>query len=110
MAQNEWCYINGRWYVFDGAGYMIKGWFHAAEGWYYLGEDGGMLASQWVQDGDKSYYLTASGLMATDAYVRADKAYGPGPEYIYYFIGSDGAWVPAEDTEKPNLEAYDVVV
>lgn len=108
MARDEWLYINGRWYVFDGAGYMIKGWFRQGNEWYYLGEDGGMLSSQWVWDKGKSYYLTASGLMAAEAYVKADKPYGPGNAYIYYFVGADGAWIPEMDTENPDLESYEV--
>lgn len=108
FAQNEWEYINGRWYVFDGKGYMIKGWFQQADGWYYLGEDGGMLSGQWLAYKGKDYYLTDSGVMATDAYIRSEKAYAP-MQYIYYFVGADGAWVPEKDTEKPDLEAYDLV-
>ena len=108
FATNEWQYINGRWYVFDGSGYMIKGWFHQADGWYYLGEDGGMLSGQWLNDDGKDYFLTASGLMATDAYIRSEKAYAP-MQYIYYFVGTDGVWIPEKDTNCPDLEAYDLV-
>ena len=38
-------------------------------------------------------------------YVRSDKPYGPG-SYIYYWVGSDGAWDPQWDTENPDLRKY----
>ena len=65
---------------------MIKGWFKTAEGWYYLGEDGGMLSSQWLEDKGQWYYLTKTGLMATNAKVK--KAKGEGFDYV----GEDGAY------------------
>lgn len=108
LIQKAWEYINGRWYVFDGEGKMIKGWFKSVEGWYYLGEDGGMLAGQWVTDKGKSYYLTASGVMASDAYIKSAKPNKDG-RYEYYWVGSDGAWDPAWDTTNPCLDVCDVV-
>lgn len=108
LAANEWVHDGGRWYVFDAAGAMITGWFRSAEGWYYLAEDGGMCTSQWICEPDgKSYYLTASGIMATKAYVRSDKPYGPGG-YIYYWVDERGVWDPKWDTEKPHLEVYEL--
>ena len=103
----DWAYIEGRWYVFDASGRMIRGWFQSGHDWYYLGEDGGMLAGQWICDDGKSYYLTKSGLMAKDAYIRSDKPYGPG-SYIYYWVNSRGEWEPQWDTDKPDLKKYEL--
>ena len=67
---------------------MIKGWLDTTNGWNYLGEDGGMLSSQWLQDKGKWYYLTKTGLMATNAKVK--KAKGDGFDYV----GEDGVYNP----------------
>lgn len=45
-----------------------------------------MLANQWLDDKDKWYWLTSTGLMATNAYVKDDKGRG------YCYVGSDGVW------------------
>ncbi len=104
--RDEWLFYGDRWYVFNGNGVMITGWFKSSEGWYYLAGDGAMCASQWVCDDDgKSYYVTATGLMATSCYVRSEKPFGPG-QYIYYWVGEDGAWDPQWDTEHPDLKKY----
>lgn len=106
-ARNEWILDGGRWYVFDGSGLMIRGWFKAAEGWYFLADDGAMCSGQWVTRDGASYYLTKSGLMATSCYVRSDKPFAP-LRYIYYWVDATGRWIPAEDTEKPDLKIYEV--
>lgn len=106
-CRDEWLEYGGRWYVFNAAGVMITGWFKQKEGWYYMAGDGAMCASQWVCDKDsgKSYYLTASGLMATSCYIRSDKPYKPG-SYIYYWVDENGVWDPKWDTENPDLKKY----
>lgn len=98
FAAGEWAYISGRWYVFDESGKMIKGWFYSGEEWYYLGEDGGMLSVQWFADGRCNYYLTSSGVMAKNAYVKAEMPVDG--RYMYYFVDSDGVWTPEKDTEQ----------
>ena len=85
-----WHYINGRWYAFDNSGFMIKGWFKTTEGWYSLGEDGGMLSSQWLEYKGKWYYLTKSGLMATNAKVKKVKSEG------FDYVGADGVYDPVK--------------
>ena len=49
-----------------------------------------MLSSQWLEYKGKWYYLTKSGLMATNAKVR--KAKGDG----YDFVGADGVYDPVK--------------
>ena len=98
LARNEWLYVNGRWYAFDWEGKMIRGWFRSGDDWYYLGEDGGMLAAQWVSDKEKQYYLTQTGVMATNAFIRSDKPYRA-DLYIYYYVDSAGVWQPEKDTD-----------
>ena len=94
---NRWALIDGRWYVFDGAGYMITGWFQAADGWYYLNPaDGAMLSGQWLELDEKSYYLTKSGVMAEDAYIK-------GKNGVYHFVDWNGLWCPELDTTKLGL-------
>ena len=107
ICRDEWLNYGGRWYVFSGSGKMITGWFKTREGWYYLADDGAMCSSQWVCDEatGKSYYVTASGLMATNCYVRSEKLYAPA-RYIYYWVDGDGAWDPKKDTEAPDLKEH----
>lgn len=108
LAADEWIHDGGRWYVFDGSCRMITGWYKDSTGlWYYLAGDGGMCASQWVMDGGKSYYLTNTGAMAVNAYVRAVKPVAEGI-YIYYWVDEKGVYQPQWDTAHPHLETYDL--
>lgn len=92
---DEWRYIDGRWYVFDGAGYMIAdSWYDDSTGsWYYLGEDGAMLAGQWLLWSGSWYYLTGDGSMATDAYVPDPKG--------WCYVDKEGEW---DGKYRKNLE------
>ena len=101
-ARDEWLYYGGRWYAFDGASRMVTGWFKTREGWYYLAGDGAMCSSQWVEKNGKFYYVTKTGLMAVNCYVKSTD---PGAE-TYHWVGEDGAWKPEWDTQGPNLKVY----
>ena len=87
-VENQWLEIDGRWYVFDGAGRMVRGWFKSGDrDWYYLNpDDGAMLSSQWFKDKDGWYYLTASGLMASDTYIYDDE------RKKYCYVNQNGLW------------------
>nr|DAX23671.1 MAG TPA: hypothetical protein [Caudoviricetes sp.] len=99
---NRWALIDGRWYVFDAAGYMITGWFQAADGWYYLNpDDGAMLSGQWLELDDKTYYLTKSGVMAKNAYVKGENG-------VYHLVDWNGWWCRDLDTTKPDFKKFDV--
>ena len=92
-----------QWFVFDGAGRMITGWLRSDAGYYYLQpEDGAMLAGQWIEIEEKSYYLTKSGLMATNAYVKGKSS------DQYYWVNENGEWMPEWDTVSPNLTKYEL--
>lgn len=90
QKNGQWLYdcweeIAGRWYAFDTEGYMHIGWLKDGNAWYYLNpEDGAMLASQWLMAHQKWYYLTQSGAMAANAYVKDKKG--------YCFVREDGIW------------------
>lgn len=104
MLSNEWEEIKTKaglqWFVFDGAGRMIIGWFKSDEGYYYLQpEDGAMLAGQWVEVEGKSYYLTKSGLMAANAYVKSKSN-----DQDYYWVDENGEWIEEETTSTPDLK------
>ena len=107
LAKDEWVFIDGRWYAFLNDGRMVTGWFKSGDEWYCLADDGGMLSSQWVQYKGKNYYLTKSGAMATDCYIRAAMPYAEG-KYVYYWVNSDGVWEPSYDTDKPDLKKYEL--
>lgn len=103
IIKDQWFNISNRWYVFDGMGRMITGWFKSNEEWYYLNpKDGAMLSGQWVENEEtkKQYYLTSSGIMASNCYIKkGDK---------YYWVNKDGEYEPRYDTEKPD-EGYEVI-
>lgn len=98
-----WAYIDGRWYVFDYKGHMIKGWFKSEDDWYYMNPlDGAMLSGQWVDVDGMSFYLTESGVMAINAYIKAND------KDLYYWVDADGKYQKEYDTSKPDLEKYDL--
>lgn len=97
----QWQYIDGRWYVFDGEGYTITGWFKQGSEWYYLNpDDAAMLSGQWLRLDGKYYYLTKTGIMASNCYIKSYKT--------YLWIDSNGEYVPEYDTDNPNLDVYEV--
>lgn len=104
VIKDQWLLIDGRWFVFDGSGYSITGWFKSNEDWYYLNkDDGAMLSGQWILDNNKSYYLSKSGIMAKNCYVKSKE------KDLYYWIGEDGAWDSKFDAYTPNLRDYELV-
>ena len=101
VQKDKWLHIDDRWYVVDGAGYSISGWFKQNEDWYYLNPaDGTMLAGQWIDIADESYYLTKSGVMARSVYVKNDK------KHIYHWVDEDGRFQKKFDTDSPDLKKY----
>ena len=97
----QWQYIDGRWYVFDEEGYTITGWFKQGSEWYYLNpDDAAMLSGQWLRLDGKDYYLTKTGIMASNCYIKSDKT--------YHWIDNNGEYVPEYDTDNPNLDVYKV--
>lgn len=101
--KNRWLHIDGRWYVVDGVGYMVTGWFKNSDDWYYLNTDGAMLSGQWVDVNGESYYLTSSGVMARNAYVK-NSADG-----ICYWVDSDGVYKKEFDTKTPDLNKHEII-
>ena len=103
VQKNRWLHIDGRWYVVDGAGYSISGWFKQNEDWYYLNPaDGTMLSGQWIDADGMFFYLTKSGVMAIDTYIKADD------KNLYYWVDSEGKYQKKYDTSTPDLDKYDL--
>ena len=101
VQKNRWLHIDDRWYVVDGAGYSISGWFKQNEDWYYLNPaDGTMLAGQWIDIKNESYYLTKSGVMARSIYIKNDN------KHIYHWVDEDGRYQKDYDTDSPDLKTY----
>ena len=101
VVRDKWMYIDERWYACDGAGYSISGWFMLNRDWYYLNPaDGTMLAGQWIDIENESYYLTKSGVMARSVYIKNDN------KHIYHWVDEDGRYQKDYDTESPDLKTY----
>ena len=100
----RWAFIEGKWYVFDLKGFMIVGWFRQGSDWYYMNPaDGTMLSGQWVDVDNTSFYMTRLGLMARNAYIKSDV------RDIYHWVDDEGIYQKDYDTDKPDLEKYELV-
>ena len=81
-----WQQIKGKWYYLRGgdSGRMLTGWQKIDNKWYYMrgGNDGSMVASAWIKDKGKEYYLESNGVMATSKWIGK------------WYVGADGAWIP----------------
>lgn len=51
QQQNDWLFINGKWYYFEADGRMKTGWLLWKDAWYYLGPDGDMWVNTQTPDG-----------------------------------------------------------
>lgn len=113
-ATNTWGLINNQWYFFDAAGNMVTGWYQVGGRWYYMnpaeGSLQGAMVVGWALDPNYNawFFLTESGAMATDWQKIGDKWYYFNPisdgrkgamavnTYVGSdYVGSDGAWIPA---------------
>ncbi|MBP3381665.1 MAG: hypothetical protein J6L00_03370, partial [Clostridia bacterium] len=54
-----WMEIEGAWYFFETGDLITNAWRDKDGTLVYLGEDGALVTSDWVQDGDKQYYVGA---------------------------------------------------
>ena len=79
MANNQWVYDNG-WYYMRGNGEMLTGWLKDGSSWYYLNANG-LMAKGWNWINDDCYFFYDSGRMAADEIVDG------------YKVDVSGAWV-----------------
>lgn len=97
---NTWSYVNNK-------GEAVVGWHNLSwnntKSWYYFDEKGIMVSSKWIKDKGKDYYLTSSGAMATNSYIKSTSS------SVYYWVGVDGACQPEWNTNTPDLKKYKVV-
>lgn len=108
-VRNDWYYhTNGRYTWSDGAGHAIHDtWYEYQGKQYYFAGDCYMCSSQWVDWKGKSYYVTADGSMAVNAYIKSKD---PSNANIYYWVGSDGVYMPEYDTKTPDLSKYTLAI
>ena len=71
--------IGGATYYFDENGAMKTGWQQIDGNWYDFDASGAMIRGRWVGN----YYLTESGVMATNQWIDGK-----------YYVGPDGLWIP----------------
>ena len=83
MYDNGLAQIDGQtYYFYDWGGMANDWWYEAEDGWYFFKGDGSMQRSSWRLWKGKYYYLTASGLMATNTTTPDG-----------YYVNADGVWV-----------------
>lgn len=108
LDTNNWIKNNsGTWSYVNDLGEAVTGWHNLSwkniKSWYYFDDNGIMVASKWIKSKNKDYYLTSSGAMATNSYVKSTSS------SVYYWVGSDGVWQPQWNTNNPDLKKYKVV-
>ena len=64
--------------------------------------DGAMLSGQWLQIDYDYYYLTRTGVMARNTYIKDTK------KNIYCWVGADGKYMKEHDTTNPDIDKYGV--
>ncbi len=69
-----WYEDNGTWLRLDADGIPLTGWFED-QSWYYLGQDGKMLAGQWLEQDGRWYYLDSDGRMVANKWVEWEEEY-----------------------------------
>ena len=108
MDTNNWIKNNSEtWSYVNNLGEAVVGWHNLSwkniKSWYYFDDNGIMVASKWIKSKNKDYYLTSSGAMATNSYIKSLSS------SVYYWIGADGVWQPQWNTNNPDLKKYKVV-
>lgn len=78
-------------------------WQKSASQWRFKYKDGTYATNCWRVINDKWYYFNYRGYMESSCYVKSNVI------EMYYWLGSDGAWMPEWDTNTPNRESYRIV-
>lgn len=78
-------------------------WEKAFNGWRFKYRDKTYAANGWKLINDTWYYFNNSGIMESNCYVKSDAA------EMYYWLGSDGAWMPEWNTAAVDRGNYRVV-
>ena len=88
--ENAWTRDNGEWQK-------------TSAGWRFAYKDGTFATDCGRVINDTWYYFNYRGYMESDCYVKSDAL------EMYYWLGSDGAWMPEWDTGTPDRGSYRVV-
>lgn len=78
-------------------------WEKSYSGWQFKYKDNTYATSCWRLIDDEWYYFNYRGLMEADCYVRSETG------EMYYWLGSDGAWLPEWDTASPDRSIYRIL-
>lgn len=85
-------------YYLDDSGAMVTGWLYKEpskeepwlSGWYYM-DDSGRAYQGWLQSGGAWYFIAKErGMLANTWYSEPKNTMQASPEFIYYFLKSDG--------------------
>lgn len=69
---SEWLDLGENTYFFDPNGYVCTGWQRFSDGTYYYfdpNNGGAAVKNKWVTDNGKSYYMSSTGVMATNTVI-----------------------------------------
>ncbi len=91
--------INGNYYCFDKSGAMVTGWFYYDKedfkAWIHLAASGALDRAKWLGD----YYVDEQGVMVTSSYIKnGDK---------YYWVNKDGKYTKTYSEAEKGYYVYD---
>ena len=73
-------------------------WKRVPSGWRFVYKNGDYPTDSWRLINDKWYYFNHKGYMVSNSYVKSSN------EDLYYWLDSDGIWIPEQNTNKPDTE------
>lgn len=89
-AQADWIFQGNQWFYQDSPGsyYVAGDWRFINGAWYYFDYDGVMVSDRAIHDGKGYYYLSGSGAMVSNQFVKTVLPGETEPRWIY--LGSSG--------------------
>ena len=111
FAAQGWVEEDGTWYFYDKDGNRVEDeWKKSGDNWFWLDSDenGAMATDKLIEDGDKTYYVDANGVMVTNTWVKVvneDQDDDTDPaEYRYYYMKANGEAYKSDNFSKKTID------
>ena len=111
FAAQGWVEEDGTWYFYDKDGNRVENeWKKSGDSWFWLDgdEDGAMATDKLIEDGDKTYYVDANGVMVKNTWVKVvneDQDDDTDPaEYRYYYMKENGQAYKSDTFSKKTID------
>ena len=111
FAAQGWVEEDGTWYFYGKEGERVEdAWKKSGDNWFWLDgeENGAMATDKLIEDGDKTYYVDANGVMVTNTWVKVvnedqDEDTDPA-EYRYYYMKANGEAYKSDSFSKKTID------